>query len=275
MASVRFSDLTLARQLEAAEAASNRLFVEARARLEPSRGACWISVAGATALFDGAGSPLTQTFGLGLFARPGPGDLDALERFYRERSAPVFHEVSPLADAVVLELLPRRGYSPVELTSVMFRSIARGDERPALAAGVEARPIRDGEEALWSEVASGGWRDYPELAPFVREAAFVMAARPNGCLFLTEIGGRAVAAGALTLFENVALLAGASTLPEARGRGAQNALLAARLEFAAERRCDLAMMCALPGSPSQRNAERHGFRIAYTRIKWQQSPSEN
>jgi hypothetical protein len=27
-------------------------------------------------------------------------------------------------------------------------------------------------------------------------------------------------------------------------------------------------MGALPGSSSQRNAERHGFRIAYTRLKW-------
>jgi hypothetical protein len=27
-------------------------------------------------------------------------------------------------------------------------------------------------------------------------------------------------------------------------------------------------MGALPGSGSQRNAERHGFRIAYTRIKF-------
>jgi hypothetical protein len=28
-------------------------------------------------------------------------------------------------------------------------------------------------------------------------------------------------------------------------------------------------MGALPGSGSQRNAERNGFRIAYTRTKWQ------
>ncbi|MEO8360415.1 MAG: hypothetical protein ABI672_10330, partial [Vicinamibacteria bacterium] len=56
--------------------------------------------------------------------------------------------------------------------------------------------------------------------------------------------------------------------PEARRQGAQSALLAARLSFARERGCDLAMMCALPGSASQRNAERQGFRIAYTRIKW-------
>src|SRR6185295_18845386 len=47
------------------------------------------------------------------------------------------------------------------------------------------------------------------------------------------------------------------------------ALVYARLRYAAARGCDLALMGALPGSGSQRNAERNGFRIAYTRIKWQ------
>lgn len=28
------------------------------------------------------------------------------------------------------------------------------------------------------------------------------------------------------------------------------------------------MMGAQPGSASQRNAERQGFRVAYTRVKW-------
>jgi hypothetical protein len=67
----------------------------------------------------------------------------------------------------------------------------------------------------------------------------------------------------------VALLAGACTIPEARQQGAQLALLDYRLRYAADHGCDLAMMGAQPGSASQRNAERHGFRIAYTRIKWQ------
>jgi hypothetical protein len=57
-------------------------------------------------------------------------------------------------------------------------------------------------------------------------------------------------------------------VPEGRTQGAQLALLDARLRYAVERGCDLAMMGAAPGSSSQRNAERHGFRIAYTRIKW-------
>jgi hypothetical protein len=45
-------------------------------------------------------------------------------------------------------------------------------------------------------------------------------------------------------------------------------LLAARLDHAARLGCDLAMICTAPGGESQRNSERAGFRIAYTRIKW-------
>ena len=66
----------------------------------------------------------------------------------------------------------------------------------------------------------------------------------------------------------MALLAGAATIPRWRGRGGQRALLEARLRFAVEQGADLAIMAAAPGSSSQRNAERQGFRIAYTRIKW-------
>ena len=72
----------------------------------------------------------------------------------------------------------------------------------------------------------------------------------------------------MSIWEGVALMAGASTIPRGRRQGAQLALLDARLRHAAAKGCDLAMMCALPGSASQRNAERHGFRIAYTRVKW-------
>jgi len=40
------------------------------------------------------------------------------------------------------------------------------------------------------------------------------------------------------------------------------------MRYAFDQGCDLAMMVAEVGSRSQRNAERRGFRIAYTRTKW-------
>jgi GNAT superfamily N-acetyltransferase len=74
--------------------------------------------------------------------------------------------------------------------------------------------------------------------------------------------------GALICRGGVALFAGASTVPAARHQGAQRALFEARMRVARAHGCDIAMVCTAPGSASQRNAERQGFRIAYTRIKW-------
>ena len=91
-----FADLALARRLERAEATSNARFVELRAGLDPARGACWIEVGGTYAMYDGPSSPVTQTFGLGMFQAPTAGDFDRLERFFFDRGAPADHEVSPL-----------------------------------------------------------------------------------------------------------------------------------------------------------------------------------
>jgi len=269
-----FSDVALARRLERAEAEGGARFVEARSRVVLDSGAAWIDVAGTYAMFDGPLSPVTQTFGFGLFAPPSVEQLIEIERFYRQRGAPVFHEVSPLADAAHAALLGERGYHPFEFTSVMYRPIA-ADAAIALrqaqggpGEAITVRTIGPDECALWSATAAAGWSATRELGDFMLDVARVQADRPDTRLFLAEQNGRAIATGTLCLNEGVALLAGASTIPEGRGRGAQLALLASRLAYAADHGCDLAMMCALPGSGSQRNAERHGFRIAYTRMKW-------
>jgi GNAT superfamily N-acetyltransferase len=262
-----FSDLSLSRRLERAEGQSNADFVEARARVAPESGACRTEVAGAYAMFDGVESPLTQTFGLGLFETASGADFGRIEEFFRGRGAPVYHEVSPLADPQTFMLLNERGYEPFELTSMMFRPL-HTDPAARRDSGVSVRVVGQDEYELWAQTAARGWSEFEGVGDFMLGLSRVSAARADALSFLAELDGRPVAAGALSICEGVALLAGASTVPEARRRGAQLALLDARLAYAAERGCDLAMMCAAPGSASQRNAERQGFRIAYTRIKW-------
>jgi GNAT superfamily N-acetyltransferase len=280
-AAVPFADLALAQRLERAEAASNARFVEARARLVPASGACWIEVAGAYALFDGVASPVTQTFGLGMFQAPTAGDLDRLEAFFRARGAPAHHEVSPLADPAVVPLLNQRGYQPFEFTSVMYRSIVdqaglkacttstTDTTDVAQASRPAVRLVGDGEQELYARVAAEGWRD-SGYGDFMMDIGRVSANTDGLHLFVAELDGVAIAAGAVHLRDGVAHLAGASTVPEGRRRGAQLALLEQRLQYAAAHGCDIALMGASPGSGSQRNAERHGFRIAYTRAKWKQ-----
>src|SRR5262245_61395593 len=94
-----FSDLALSRRLERAEGRGAADFVEARAELFPESEVEWIEVAGAYAMFDGIGSPMTQTFGLGVFDPVTHTDLEKLEEFFRQRGAHIHHEVSPLAEA--------------------------------------------------------------------------------------------------------------------------------------------------------------------------------
>ncbi|MEP7116959.1 MAG: GNAT family N-acetyltransferase [Acidobacteriota bacterium] len=267
-----FIELALAQRLERTEAAANARFVEARANIDPNRQATWQDVQGTWAMFDGVGSPLTQSFGLGMFAEPDAPTLDALEAFFRDRGAAVDHEVSALALGSPLPLLSSRGYAPIELTSVMFRPASLGGNAVTPAATAPRTRLTGPEEgAAWADAAADGWSEVPELVPFVREISTVFAQAAGAHCFAAEVDGTLAAAGVLAVHDGVALLAGASTRPAFRRRGAQLALLRARLQHAEALGCDLAMMCASPGSASQRNAERNGFRIAYTRIKWRLS----
>jgi GNAT superfamily N-acetyltransferase len=267
-----FADLTLARRLERAEAFSCLRFAEARSRLFPESGACWLKCAGAFAVFDGIDSPCTQTFGLGLFADLAPDDLDAIERFFLERNAAVLHEVSPFAGIATLDLLCKRHYRPDELSSVLYLPIEMPP--PVRPGAASARTIHPDEADLWNAISTRGWaNDHPEISDFLKEVGAISAAREQSVRFLAQVDGAPGAAGALCIHEGVALFAGAATVPEMRQRGLQNALLDARMRYAFEHGCDLAMMVALPGSDSQRNAERQGFRIAYTRTKWRLDPT--
>lgn len=274
-----FADVALARRLERAEAESNARFVDARARLTPASGACWIEVAGAYAMFDGVTSPATQTFGLGMFQPATAADLDRLEAFFHERGAPPYHEVSPLADAGTIARLAARGYHPFEFTSMLYQPIPSQNADSATLNPQSIRnphsPIRDvvvryvgaDEADLYARTAAEGWRE-AGYADFMLDIGRVSAHTDGMHMFVAELDGAAIAAGAMQLRGGIAHLAGASTVPEGRRRGAQLALLDYRLQYAAAHGCDIALMGAAPGSGSQRNAERNGFRIAYTRLKW-------
>jgi hypothetical protein len=262
-----FADLALSRRLENAEARTNADFVESHAALQPRSGAMWKEVGGAYAMFDGPTSPLTQTFRLGIFEPATEATLQQLEHFFEERGAEIDHEVSPLADEATITLLKKRGYQPIEFTSIMFMPIER-DVAFESEGRATVRIARKGEEEEWARLAAHGWSDFPGLEDFMNDLGRITANSRGITPFFAEIEGKPVATGSLSIQDGVALFAGASTIHEARKQGAQRALLHARMRFAAEHGCDLAMMGALPGSESQRNAERQGFRIAYTRIKW-------
>ena len=262
-----FANLDLAKRLEGAEAFACAQFAVARKRLDPHSTSAWMNCAGATVVFDGIDAPTTQTFGLGLFEELTAASLDQIEQFFLTRGAEVMHEVCPFAGASTLDLLCARGYRPFEISNVLYRKAEPPTE--SHADGIRVRIASLDEAQLWSDINARGWtHEHPEFESFVRETGVLMVAREGSPCFLAEVDGTPGAAGALILHQGVALFGGASTVPDLRRRGLQAALLHERMRYAAEHGCDLAMMVAEAGSNSQRNAERIGFRVAYTRLKW-------
>ena len=101
-----------------------------------------------------------------------------------------------------------------------------------------------------------------------------LTARVGGMLgLLARVEGEPAGAASLLIRDGLAMLCGASTLPRFRNRGIQTALFHARLAHAAQAGCKIAQFGAEPGSTSHRNAERRGFRVAYTKLVLVRDPA--
>jgi hypothetical protein len=261
-----FMDLALARRVERMEGSIGRSFTAVRQQLTPEVGAVFREFAGTYAIFDGAESPMTQTFGLGLFEPATPDLLATIEAFFSERGAEPMHEVSPLAGVDTIALLAQRGYRPMDLSTVLVQPIV--EQAAANANDLRVRMIEPADRETWVETSVSGWSEDPMYGHVIRALTEIAVANTAMTHFLVERAGAPIATGSLCMHEGMALLAGASTIPAGRGLGAQGLLLAARMTEARARGCEVALMVASPGSTSQRNAERRGFRVAYTRTKW-------
>lgn len=260
-------DLALSRRLERAEGTVAASFIEARQLLAPEIGAISHEFDGTIAIFDGADSPLSQTFGLGMSGPPTPDTLSEIETMFASRGCDTMHEVSPLAGVETLALLVDRGYRPFELSTVLVRPLDQISDDPS-APGLRVRPIEPADRERWIEASVCGWSQDLAFAEIMRSMAEIATANRTMLHYVVERDGAAIGTGSMGIHETVALLAGASTVPSERGRGAQTLLLATRLVEARRRGCEVALMVTAPGGASQRNAERRGFRVAYTRIKW-------
>ena len=154
------------------------------------------------------------------------------------------------------------------LSTVLVRAVAEA-EAELDSSGLRVRvidPVRDAER--WIATSVAGWSQDAQLAAFIRSLAEVNVQNRAMTHYLVERDGQPIATASLGVYEEVGLFAGASTIPSARGLGAQGAVLAQRLADARARGCTAAMMVSGVGLTSQRNAERTGFRVAYTRTKW-------
>ena len=91
---------------------------------------------------------------------------------------------------------------------------------------------------------------------------------PGFHCFVAEVNAVPIGVGVLHLAGTTALVDGAATLPPYRGRGAQTALLVARLHYARDQGCTYAVSRTERGSISQQNMAKLGLRVVTHSTAW-------
>lgn len=187
-------------------------------------------------------------------------DLDAVADVYRGKEHLV--SVPPWVDALAPRL-EARGYEP----GYAWMKFDRAPD-PAQPVDTSLRIEETDDGTLFGATASEGFGAPPEAAP-----GFDVAGRPGWHCFIAWDGDEPAGAASLFVQGELAWFGGASTRPAFRGRGAQSALLAARVERAravGARRLTTETGERVEGRPDQsyRNILRAGFRESYLRPNW-------
>lgn len=262
-----FVDKAIARRLESAEEMPQVHYAKLYQKVRPEIGAAVEEFCGGHMIFVGLNSPMGRTVGAGFDGSLTAAELDRMEEFYYSHKAPAQIDVCPLTDASLLELLKQREYTMAELNNVLFRKLDEGDASAGKETSAEIRVGRADEAEEFARILRlcffPGGDGPPEfvsmLAPMFQFKGVM--------LFVAEVDGKPVAcAEGLVIPEHkVVALFGAGTLPEFRRRGIQTTLLRVRMAAAYRAGCEYAVIVTQGGSTSQHNAERLGFRLAYSK----------
>jgi GNAT superfamily N-acetyltransferase len=216
---------------------------------------------------------LNKVIGLGLDADLDDEALERIEREWRDRGEPVRIEMSVLAEPSLGSALTNRGYRLHGFENVLGLGLDRATSLPKIS-DVAVEIVTDDEFRTWIDVAVEAFMNLdgtgsvpPDALPRERltELLGEMMGMPGFIRYLARVEGEAVGEAAMRIDGDLAQIAGAGTLPRARGRGVQKALLQRRLADARAAGCTLAVVTTAPGTRSQDNVMRRGFELLYTR----------
>lgn len=261
-----FSDLDLARRLERTDAWVGLESAQIHCAMYPESGATVLAVPGGHAVFRGIGSPLTQVLGLGMSGPVTENEMERLEDFFRARGSRAQIELCPFADRSVFRLLASRSYAPLDCSNMLVRRVKPDTRIPAIPTLPPVRRCGPEEAELWARTVVQGFGSDQVIADDNIAILTSLFKQPDTISFLAILDDQPVGAGALSVYQGVAALYGATTLRGYRKRGVQLAVLQALVNGAIDLGCDLAYSLTQPGSVSQRNLERQGFGVAYTRF---------
>jgi Acetyltransferase (GNAT) family len=264
---MQFVDKAFARRLESCEEMPQVLYARVFRKTRPEIGAADEEICGGHMVFAGLGSPIGRATAVGLDRSFTADDLDRVEQFYRGHNAPAQVDLTPMHEPGIFELFKERGYAITELNNVLYRKLDGSDEFPGAPHGCEIRRSFAEEAEVTGAIVEGAF--FPDGAPEAFRGLIEPLYQMESALaFVATMDGKPVACGTGIVIpeHRVFALCGAGTLMSHRGRGLQTALLQARMAAASKAGCEYAVVVTQGGTTSQRNAERLGFRVAYSKV---------
>ena len=263
-----FADRALATRVEALAALGMRRFAEATASRYPEVSATWAEVGGGIAAYLGDGSAVSGTAGFGMRGEVSTADVVALECFFLKRRERPLAGVCPFAHPSAARAFEERGWTIGSFENVLVRGIDPVEPLPEPDEHVEVRLAHSPDELeLWALMVANGFAAPDDPTPAEMQLGRAAVVRSDSSFLVGYVDGKPAGTGELQIEAGVGWLSADTTLPQFRGCGVQRSLQCARLELARAAGCDIAVSESAPGSGSQRNMERLGFRVAYTRVE--------
>jgi GNAT superfamily N-acetyltransferase len=224
--------------------------------------------------FAGVGAFVNKACGLGLAGPVPKGTVEEVIDFYATRGAEPKVELCPYVHPSLLQALGQHDFRLQEFENVLFRRLEKAEDLRLLLPGgwptglvVERVDAKDAQavERYVDVTLSGFMPEGQPVSEGFRASALRAPQLPHYDSFLARLDGKPVGAGGSATRDNHTTLFGASVLPAYRKRGVQQALVVARLERARARGSALAIVVSHPGQGTERNAQRLGFHMAYSR----------
>jgi GNAT superfamily N-acetyltransferase len=213
-----------------------------------------------------------RALALGLAAPATDDALDEVEAFFSRHRVSYVVTLAPGAQPPDLaQRLARRGfergYAWTKFELSFARDLDHKQAEPAAAPpGLRVERVGAGGASAFADVFERAYGTPPVARPAIARAPSL----PGWHCFVAFAGDTPVATGALCVAGDVGWLGMAGTLPAFQGRGAQSAILVARIDAAREAGCttlvtETGTRVDRREGPSYRNIVRAGFEPVYVR----------
>lgn len=193
--------------------------------------------------------------------------LDEIIDFYDEKHIPARFEIAPSHHSQsLLKALHKRGFYQIDFHTTLYKQLP--DTIKPVNSAIEIRALHRDEFQTFADIYTQGFQMPSFLLEGVAQNNAVLYSLPEWTFYLALVDHEPAGVGVLFCNEKGGNLAAASTLPTFRQKGVQSALIQQRIQHAQEIGCKWIVGQASYGSVSQRNMERAGMRVAYTKAIW-------